>query len=289
MVNVKIAIFQLFVISFLSIFAAWKLSVGQMKSLFYGVLIFAFAVVNQSANSQSVCDTIFGSSACEPLDKAHERAGNPLDVPGRITRETAVETLGPVLGEAIRHSRDNARSAGTNPIPVQIKQALSVYFDQGLLNRVRYRIGQGHELSVQANSIRFGDAQGVALKDTIVFANVAAANDLWLWAHELGHIQQYDKWGLTDFSKRYVRDSGAVESEANDIANRFMSSFNSGRSRTGIPSRNGIPRRHSVTPPPPSLTRICRYGLNFAYTAAPVYVGQQCFVPGWGYGVGAVR
>ncbi|MBL4645273.1 MAG: DUF4157 domain-containing protein [Rhizobiales bacterium] len=155
------------------------------------------------------------------FDKGHDKLGNPLDVPGRIRREAAVEVLGPALGEAIRHSRNDARAAGTHPIPDWIKFQMSPFFDQDILNRVQYRIGGGGDLSVQANAIRYGEANGVALIDTIVFDTERSSSNLTLWSHELYHIIQFRLWGRSDFGKRYVRSSATVEADANRMEQKF--------------------------------------------------------------------
>lgn len=183
------------------------------------------AMMSSWTVAQSVCDQIFGKRNCKGVDEIHENLGNPLDVPGRIIREGGVETLGPLLAEAIRHSRNDARGAGTRSIPPDIHRALSVHFNQNLLRRVQFRVGQGNDLSVQANAIRFGDAVAVALIDTIVFKSGGYVNDVALWAHELGHIMQYEKWGLGDFAKKYVRDYAAVEREADAISQDFLYAY----------------------------------------------------------------
>ena len=48
-----------------------------------------------------------------------------------------------------------------------------------------------------------------------------AQTDLVLWAHELTHVMQYQRWGTDGFAARYVRDMNAVEKEARDNAARF--------------------------------------------------------------------
>jgi hypothetical protein len=42
-----------------------------------------------------------------------------------------------------------------------------------------------------------------------------------LWAHELAHVQQYRKWGIDGFARRYIQDYLAVEQEAEDTEARF--------------------------------------------------------------------
>lgn len=158
------------------------------------------------------------------LDDFHDQIGSPLNVSGDIARELRVESLGPLLAEAIRHSRNDARSAGTREIPRGIREQMLWIYPEEFLNSVRYRVGRGGELIVQANSIRFGDAVAVALIDTVIFRHDSSAqNDAILWAHELKHIEQYRRWGLTDFAKRYVRDWRSVEEEAEEAARQFES------------------------------------------------------------------
>jgi len=195
-----------------------------MSRIFLGISIFLMILTPCSAGGLfgNFVETICGQCGVgKKLDEEHDRMGNPLDIPGRLLKEAEVETLGPLLGQAIRHSRNDARAAGTEPIPRQIKRMLAAYYPQHILDKIRFRIGQGHELSVQANSFRFGDADAVALIDTIVFRTTASARSDMLWAHEIKHIEQYECWGLTDFGKRYVRDSGAVEQEANKAQNEY--------------------------------------------------------------------
>lgn len=193
-----------------------------------------------------------GCGVGRQLDREHERLGSPLDIPGRVIRESHVETLGPLLAEAIRHSRNNARSAGVYPIPNSMKSILSSHFSSDLLDRVRYRVGQGHELSVQSNAFRFGDAAAVALIDSIVFANQHdALNNDRLWAHELGHILQYEAWGLSDFAKRYVRDWNDVERDAENTAERYVQSVS--RSRPAFPQNGPM---HAL-PPVPQIASAC--------------------------------
>lgn len=192
----------------------------RIRGSLSAIVFVSFAIVSAGAFAGGLLGDIIegvcgNCGAGKALDKVHKDLGKPLDVPGRVLRETVVESAGPLLGQAIRHSRDDARSAGVRPIPPRVKARLSQYFPAQLLDGVTYRVGRGHELSVQANSIRFGDARAVALIDTIVFASQRDAEDDKLWAHEIAHVQQYRNWGLTNFGKRYVRDYRAVENDAN--------------------------------------------------------------------------
>jgi Domain of unknown function (DUF4157) len=68
-----------------------------------------------------------------------------------------------------------------------------------------------------------GDATAITLGDVVLCRNEQVAEtDLKVWAHELTHVMQYQRWGIEGFADRYVRDSAAVEQEAIDNANRFV-------------------------------------------------------------------
>jgi hypothetical protein len=73
-----------------------------------------------------------------------------------------------------------------------------------------------------ALAFSYGDATAITLGDVVLFKNeLVAETDLKVWAHELTHVMQYQRWGVEGFTERYVRDSGAVEREAIDNADRF--------------------------------------------------------------------
>jgi hypothetical protein len=125
------------------------------------------------------------------------------------------EAVVSAMAAAIEYSRNDARALGTLPMPPAIRQALSGFYPAWVLDGVEYRVGVGSAFSVQAGSMRFGDATAVATLDTITFADAwHAENDEVLWAHELKHVEQFRTWGLTEFARRYVQDYEAVEAEA---------------------------------------------------------------------------
>ena len=153
------------------------------------------------------------------LDEAHKRMGSPLDSESGLSREAVVATLAPLLADAIRQSRDDARDAGTLPMPASIREKLLRVYPFSLLEGVRYRVHDGDPLSVQGASFRFGDANAVTLIDTVIFSSATnAEQSAVIWAHEIKHVEQYRRWGLADFAARYVRDWEAVEKEAYDAA-----------------------------------------------------------------------
>lgn len=152
-----------------------------------------------------------------PPYKAIEEGGS------RIVNETFVQSGAPLLQELIARSRDDALSAGVQRIPADIRQNLAGFIPDQVLNVARYRVNGGGDLTLQVNSIRYGEAQAITLDYVIVFkeANDALYNPT-LWAHELTHVGQYQRWGIRDFSIRYVRDYRSVESEAYEAETRYI-------------------------------------------------------------------
>lgn len=64
------------------------------------------------------------------------------------------------------------------------------------------------------------DEAAVTLDDVLVFSSESASQNVWLWAHELGHVEQYRRLGIEGFAARYVSDWRRLESEATRRADR---------------------------------------------------------------------
>jgi hypothetical protein len=155
----------------------------------------------------------------EPYRRVEEGISEPIR---KGFRELNGEVDGPILADWIRASRRDAISAGVEPIPAQIRAELTGFIPEAILNKVRFRVGWGNEMALPALSFRFGDAAAITLDNVVMFRSWDdASNDLTLWAHELTHVQQYHKWGIDKFAKRYVKDHDDVEAEAETNAGRF--------------------------------------------------------------------
>jgi hypothetical protein len=147
--------------------------------------------------------------------------------------ETLKDPVGGVVGMpvamAIADGRNAALKNGVHPIPEEIKAELSMYFDKRLLNSVRYTVG---------SSIFNGVTQGIALKSgaaAITLVNVVVfkrsggskgSKDPVLWAHEMFHVRQYKKYGLSEFSAILSLDgfknkNSAIEKPAYAFGDRF--------------------------------------------------------------------
>lgn len=127
------------------------------------------------------------------------------------------------LARMIEGSRERAIAAGVRAIPPGVQRALLGFFPASLLQRVRYRVVTDQEgLLLPQLAFDSGHADAMTLGDVILFRREhTAQTDLVLWAHELTHVMQYQRWGTDGFAARYLRDHDAVEREARENAARF--------------------------------------------------------------------
>jgi hypothetical protein len=143
--------------------------------------------------------------------------------------ETGIEIAAAALANALVASRDAAWAQGTEPMPPQIRAALLTWYPADLLDSVEYRIGAAEDASLQSLSMRYSDATAMTAIDTIIFANAwDARNNVALWGHEVKHVEQFRRWGLMDFARRYVRDHEVVEAEAYAIGAEIKARFGGG-------------------------------------------------------------
>lgn len=163
------------------------------------------------------------------LDNAHSQVKDAIppykaveEGTSKVVNESLVQTGAPLLQELIARSRDDALRNGVQPIPDAIRRNLTGFISEKVLNAARYRVKGGGDLTLQVNSIRYGEAQAITLDYVIVFKmeNDSKYNPS-LWVHELTHVDQYQRWGLRDFSIRYVRSYEDVEREAYEAETRY--------------------------------------------------------------------
>ncbi|MFO1203967.1 MAG: DUF4157 domain-containing protein [Tabrizicola sp.] len=128
---------------------------------------------------------------------------------------TGIEIAATALANALVASRDAAWEQGTQPMPPHIRKALLEWYPADLLDSVEFRVGVAEDATVQSLSMRYSDATAVTAIGTIIFHDAwDAQNNIALWGHEMKHVEQFRRWGLMDFARRYVRDHQAVEAEA---------------------------------------------------------------------------
>ena len=135
-------------------------------------------------------------------------------------------TAAGMLRDWITASRDAALAAGTEPIPENVRQALSGHIPEDVLEKVRWAEAGQDAITLQT-IFYFGHTPAITLDYVIVFSNATAMQDEKLWAHELVHVMQFDSWGIEEFARRYVSDYQTVESEASEFRWQWMK--NTGR------------------------------------------------------------
>jgi Domain of unknown function (DUF4157) len=128
-----------------------------------------------------------------------------------------------LLGELIQSAREVAIANGVRAMPSQIRRALLGYFPDAMLRKVRFASGHADAITVPGLAMTYGHIDAVTVIDVILFRDDSAArSDAKLWAHELTHVMQYERWGVEGFATRYLQDPDAVEQEARDNADRFV-------------------------------------------------------------------
>lgn len=127
-----------------------------------------------------------------------------------------------LLTRLIETTREQAIADGVQPMPPAVYRGLLGYFPAFLLQKARYAIARNKGIVLPSLAFSYGDKSAMTLGDVILFRDERAAQtDLKLWAHELTHVMQYQRWGMDGFAARYVSDSSAVEKEAYANADRF--------------------------------------------------------------------
>ena len=99
------------------------------------------------------------------LDDAHRQIKEAIppykaieEGTSKTVNETLVQAGAPALQELIARSRDDALQNGVQPIPPDIRQNLSGFIPESVLNVARYRVNGGGDLTLQVNAIRYGEA-----------------------------------------------------------------------------------------------------------------------------------
>lgn len=178
-----------------------------------------------------------------PLPAALDAAGSRFDATPealmRSLRDASNSVATEALAQWIWASRNDVVRGGVKTMPDGIRAKLAGYFPDALLDRVRYRVGIGNDLALPSHAFR-ANAAAVTLDHVIAFRdrNDAEASTR-LWAHELTHVQQYERWGVRGFARRYTLDHDGVEREANANAGRIIAAMAAKRAVPGIPPAAG--------------------------------------------------
>jgi Domain of unknown function (DUF4157) len=166
---------------------------------------------------QRVRRSLFFAPLFAPMVAAFAARAQPV-VPPDVAAEAA-----PLLAALIQAARGRAIAAGVSPMPPAIQRALYGFFPASLLWRVRYTTAGVAPISIPGLALSYGRIEAVTLIDVIMFRDERdARTNAKLWAHELTHVMQFERWGVDGFARRYIEDYAAVEREARDNAARFM-------------------------------------------------------------------
>lgn len=211
----------------------WSLLVINMSRRANLIAIVLMGVISQPAFAGGLVGDLVNMvapGAGTRLDDIHRDIKQAIPAYGdleesasQLVNEAAVQAGAPVLEQLIESSRNDALRHGVRPIPDFIRRNLSGFFPEHILNMAVFKVRGGGDLTLQVNAIRYGEAEAIALGNVVVFKHERdALYNTVLWVHELTHVEQYHRWGVRDFSIRYLRDHRAVEGEAHERETGFM-------------------------------------------------------------------
>jgi hypothetical protein len=147
-----------------------------------------------------------------------DNVGRQID---QLRLNAQAEAAAPALEAAIVNSRNSAIGS-SSPIPPDIRQQIQGFYQDDILNLVRYKIGDAGAFNVAALTLRYADSvDAITLVDLIVFRDANSASDPALWAHELKHVEQYRDWGTHSFAVQYIRSWNGVENPAYEAQRNF--------------------------------------------------------------------
>jgi hypothetical protein len=133
--------------------------------------------------------------------------------------------VAPALALTIRLTHDRAMASGVRPVPANVVRALSPYFSPAVLNGARWRPPMPPP-SMSALLVRWYFREGaVTLRDVVLFSDASLAQDPGFWAHELTHVEQYQRYGVDGFARRYVSNWEGLEREARDRASKVRAAM----------------------------------------------------------------
>jgi len=135
-----------------------------------------------------------------------------------LRRRQLPSEVAPALAATIRMTRNRAYSSGVRPIPAEVARALSPYFPAAMLNQVRWRPPMARP-SMSGLLVHWYFREGaVTVHDVVLFSDERLAHDPNFWAHELIHVEQYRRYGVDGFARRYVSGWEKMEAEARQKA-----------------------------------------------------------------------
>lgn len=265
-----------------------------MNKIFGKVLIagFVLSLVHGAATASTLSDALGVDWDIAGGGTLQVGASDPVGAIQRLPG-TIVSTFESLPGEmtglaaAIRHARSRA-AANSYPIPPHIRSQLTGFVSESTLNRVRYSLDWGAAQNGTLHQFILGNgyAQAITLDNIVVFRDNQGANDVDLWAHELQHVEQYERMGLESFASRCVQAYWTIENEAKDNSARLMAAVRA-RQYQQYPQYPSNGYGYNVAAMPPPATYCSTPSGNYPMYAR-VPQGASCYVPTyWGpiYGI----
>lgn len=145
---------------------------------------------------------IIDESIPSPLSFSEYIIKNPNEIV-EILKNPAAGVVGAPLAMIIADSRNSALKNGTLPIPDDVREYLSPFFSDSLLNSVRYTSDPGYFNGIAQALTLKTTASAVTLVNVVAFKNKTGGSSpesIRLWAHELYHVKQYRDMGLLEFA-----------------------------------------------------------------------------------------
>lgn len=169
------------------------------------------------AELNRVIEAMGGRSADEIANQARRGSQRLVQRSARLTA--------PVLAQAIRHGEAQALRAGSRQLPASMKELLAPHFSQDILSSARWTVGRGRVDLGTIITEQFMDDGAIALNRQIVFSSERLTGNVWMWAHELAHVEQYRRLGVNGFAAAYIADWRAIEREATQRANKVTAAI----------------------------------------------------------------
>jgi hypothetical protein len=147
-------------------------------------------------------------------------------------------------GVGIIVCHDAVTASGGQPVPAPLRKILRRWYPDDLLDEVRWT-GVREPIRDLLNDARMnfeGDTLAITVMDAVIFRNTELAGDGALWAHELYHVQQYRKWGVFGFARKWVENpsvNGPIEAPAYEREAEARRIFSTSRALP-IPQSHGV-------------------------------------------------
>lgn len=215
--------------------------------------------------------------ATTPTRMAGEFSSTAIGGVGRTLQgEDPAEMLTAPLAAMIRDANRKYRPY-SRPIPSAVRRALRGVISDSVLTSARYATSRGIASLPAALNLMKGRDHAVCVGDIIVFGREPQDHELEWWAHELKHVEQYQRWGIDKFAWKYSRRSGQIEAEADRAGSRAV---RSNRARQRSPQRQRRRRREyrprRYQQPPTQYGRSCQTQFGGCWLGRPAPVGMSC-------------